>query len=160
MECLERLNNFLNKILMILGGVAVLSLMGLATGNVLLRMIFQMPYQGTYEIVSFLGAITIAFALGYAQKRKDHLALDILTSKFPKRINKILDGINYFVTMILFGIASWQVYMFALRIWKSSEVSETLKIPYYPLIISVSAGFAVFSFTLIIDFIKTLQNKP
>jgi len=42
--------------------VTIVALMLLATGNVLLRL-FHAPFRGTYEIVSFLGAIGVAFAL-------------------------------------------------------------------------------------------------
>ena len=37
--------------------------------NVCLR-IFQVPYRGAYEIVSFLGAVVTAFALGFTQMTK------------------------------------------------------------------------------------------
>src|SRR3989304_580786 len=73
---LERLSALLRKLLMIAGGVALLALTLLATMNVALR-IFQAPEYGTYVIVSFLGAIITAGALGYTQKRKDHIVVDI-----------------------------------------------------------------------------------
>ena len=159
MEYLEKVNSFLNKILLILGSVAVLLLMSVATVNVVLRYPFKMPWRGAYEVVGFFGAIVIAFALGYTQKRKDHIVVDILTEKFPKRVNRILDGISYFVTMIFFAIVSWQVFVWGIKIWKSGEVSETLKIIFYPFIFSVGFGFALFSFTLLIDFLKNLRSK-
>jgi TRAP-type C4-dicarboxylate transport system permease small subunit len=158
MNALEKIDDFLNKILLILGSVAVLGLMALATLNVVGR-IFGAPYRGAYEIVGFLGAITIAFALGYTQKRKDHIVVDILTQKFPNRVNRILDGINYLITTVFFIVVSWQVAVWGMKIWKSGEVSETLKIAYHPVIFCVSLGFAVFSLTLIVDFLKNLQSK-
>jgi len=159
MGFLEKINNFLNKILMIVGSVAVLSLMSLATVNVVLRFFFNAPYRGAYELVGFMGALVIAFALGYTQKRKDHIVVDILTAKFPKRVNKILDRINYFVTTIFFIIVSWQVFVWGMKISKSGEVSETIKIIFHPFVYSVSLGFAVFSLTLILDFMKNFQGK-
>ena len=159
MGFLERINNFLNKILLFSGSVAVLLLMSLATVNVVLRFFFNAPYRGAYELVGFLGAVVIAFALGHTQKRKDHIVVDILTSKFPKRVNRILDGINYFITTIFFAIVSWQVFIWGTKILKSGEVSETLKIVFYPFIYSVSLGFAVFSLTLVVDFVKNVQSK-
>jgi len=144
---------------MIVGSVAVLSLMSLATVNVVLRFFFNAPYRGAYELVGFMGALVIAFALGYTQKRKDHIVVDILTAKFPKRINKILDRINYFVTTIFFAIVSWQVFVWGMKISKSGEVSETIKIIFHPFVYSVSLGFAVFSLTLILDFMKNFQGK-
>ncbi|MCJ7782468.1 MAG: TRAP transporter small permease [Desulfobacterales bacterium] len=160
MHTLERVNVFLNKILMVLGSVAVLLLMAVATTNAFLRVPFiKSTWRGAYETVGFLGAIVIAFALGYTQKRKDHIVVDILTAKFPKRINRILDGINYFITMIFFDIISWQVLVWGMKISRSGEVSETLKIIFHPFIYSVSFGFAVFSLTLLIDFLKNLRSK-
>ena len=160
MNYLEKVNVFLNKILMVLGSVAVLLLMAIATTNAFLRIPFiKSTWRGAYETIGFLGAIVIAFALGYTQKRKDHIVVDILTEKFPKRINRVLDGINYFITTIFFAIVSWQVFVWGMKISKSGEVSETLKIVFHPFIYSVSFGFAVFSLTLIIDFLKNLRSK-
>jgi TRAP-type C4-dicarboxylate transport system permease small subunit len=158
MNYLDKFNKFLNKILMILGGIAVLSLMSLATGNVVLR-IFHMPYRGAYEIVSFLGAVVIAFALAYTQKRKGHIVVDILTEKFPKKLNRVLDAINYFVTLIFFSVITWQTFIWGMKIWESNEVSETLKVIYYPFVFAVSLGFAVLSFTLLVDLLQTFQKK-
>ena len=81
MEILEKIRNLFDKAFLVLGGVAVLALMTLATGNVCLR-IFGMPYRGAYELVSFLGAVVTAFALGYTQRRKSHIVVDILTETF------------------------------------------------------------------------------
>ena len=159
MNHLEQINVFLNKILMIIGSVAVLSLMSLATGNVVLRFFFNAPYRGAYEVVGFLGAIVIAFALGYTQKRKGHIVVDILTERFPKRINRILDAINYFITMIFFAIVSWQIFVWGIKIAKSGEVSETIKIIFHPFVYCVAIGFLVFSLTLLNDFLKSLQTK-
>ena len=160
MGYLEKINDFLNKILMVVGSLAVLLLMSIATVNAFMRLPFlKTTWRGAYETVGFLGAIVIAFALGYTQKRKDHIVVDILTQKFPKRVNRILDGINYFITTIFFAIVSWQVFVWGMKISKSGEVSETLKIMFHPFVYSVSLGFAVFSLTLIIDFLKNFKSK-
>jgi TRAP-type C4-dicarboxylate transport system permease small subunit len=159
MNYLEKINDSLNKILLFFGSVAVLLLMSLATVNVCLRFFFNTPYRGAYELVGFLGALVIAFALGYTQKRKNHIVVDILTEKFPKRVNRILDGVSYFITTLFFAIVSWQVFIWGTKILRSGEVSETLKIVFYPFIYSVALGFAVFSLTLIVDFLKNFQSK-
>ena len=159
MDYLEKINVFLNKILMFVGSVAVLFLMSLATVNVCLRFFFNAPYRGAYELVGFSGAIVIAFALGYTQKRKDHIVVDILTEKFSKPVVRVLDIISYFVMMVFFAVVAWQVLVWGMKIAKSGEVSETLKIIFHPVIFGVAIGFAVFSLTLLIDFLKTVQGK-
>jgi len=155
MRYLELLTNFLNKILMILGGIAVLALMTLATGNVVLR-VFHLPFRGAYEIVAFLGAIVIAFALGYTQRRKDHIIVEILTERFPKKLQKVVDTFAYLVITLFFAIVSWQIFVWGMKIYVSHEVSETLKVIYHPFVFAVALAFAVVSLTAFVDFLKNI----
>ncbi|MCU0579568.1 MAG: TRAP transporter small permease [Desulfobacterota bacterium] len=158
MGILNKLSEVLNKILLVLGGITVLALMLMATGNVVLR-IFHLPFRGTYEIVGFLGAVVIAFALGYTQQRKDHIVVDILTEKFSKRTNRILNAINYLVTMLFFGIVSWQVLIWGFKIWREGELSETLKVIFYPFVLCVGAGFAVLTLVLFNDLLQSVFKQ-
>ena len=155
MKYLDILNDFLNKISMILGGISLLALMLLATGNVVLR-IFHMPFRGVYEMVSFLGAVVIAFALGYTQKKKDHIVVTILTEKFPKKLQSAIETFADVIIMIFFGIVSWQIYVWGMKIYESHEVSETLKLVFYPFVFAVAAGFALLSFSAFVGFLKML----
>lgn len=158
MEILERIRNLFDKAFLFLGGVAVLALMTLATGNVCLR-IFGLPYRGAYELVSFLGAVVTAFALGYTQRRKSHIVVDILTETFPEGRKRILDGISYLMGVLFFAIISWVIFRWGMRIAASGEVSETLKIAYYPFVYCVALGFAFLCLTLIMDFLNALLKK-
>ncbi len=158
MKQLEAFNKFLNKILMILGGISVLALMTLATGNVVLR-ILHLPFRGTYEIVSFLGACVTAFALGYTQKTKSNIVVDILSEKFPPALGRFLDKICNLAITIFFAVVSWQVYVYAGKLAESREVSETLKVIYHPFVYCVAVGFIVLSFTGFVDFLKSLFGE-
>ena len=100
MKVLDRIDQLLNKAFMVAGGVALVALMILATGNVLLRM-FHLPFSGAYEIVSFLGAVVTASALGYTQTNKDHIVVDILSERFPPAVKRIVDVVSY-LAMTLF----------------------------------------------------------
>jgi TRAP-type C4-dicarboxylate transport system permease small subunit len=155
MKFLERLTNILNRIFMILGGIAVLALMVLATGNVALR-VFHLPFRGAYEIVSFLGAVVIAFALGYTVRRKDHIIVEILTERFPKRLQRGIDTLACLVIMLFFGVVSWQIFVWGMKIYVSHEVSETLKVIYHPFVFAVALAFAVMALTALVDFLKNI----
>ena len=158
MQALEKIRDFLDKAFVTLGGVAVLALMALATGNVCGR-VFGLPYAGAYELVSFLGAVVTAFALGYTQRKKSHIVVDILTETFRPGVKKVLDGISYLIGMVFFGLISWVIFRWGMRIAGSGEVSETLKIAYYPFIYSVALGFAFLWLTLLLDFLNTVLKK-
>jgi TRAP-type C4-dicarboxylate transport system permease small subunit len=158
MHIIEMISRLLNKTFMVVAAVAVMSLMSLATINVVLR-IFGHPYRGTYELVAYFGAIVIAFALGYSQQEKDHIVVDILSQKFPRKLNKALDGVNYFTTMIFFTVVTWQIYVWGMKILRAGEVMETLKVIYHPFIFAVAAGFGILSLALLVDFLKNVLGK-
>jgi TRAP-type C4-dicarboxylate transport system permease small subunit len=155
---LERISELLRRVLMIAGGVSLLALTLLATLNVALR-IFQVPVSGTYEVVSFLGAIVTAGALGYTQKRKDHIVVDILSEKFPVPVKRVLDRASYCLILVFFSIVSWQTFVYGKRLLRTGELSETLKFAYYPFVFLVSAGFAVLALTILLDLLETVWPR-
>jgi len=154
MKYLDRLELILSKAFMIIGGIALISLMILATGNVALR-VFQIPFSGTYEIVSFLGAIVTASALGYTQKNKDHIVVDILSEKYPKVIKRIVNALSYAITTLFFAVVTWQTFVWGIKIQESGELSETLKIIYHPFIFGLAAGFAMLTVDCGRDLLRT-----
>jgi len=150
MKTIDKIDSLLGRILLALSGAAVLALMLLATGNVVLR-IFHVPYRGTYEIVSFLGAIGVAFALASTQRRKGHIVVDILSSRYPLPVKRLVDALSAAISAVFFGIVAWQVSFWGARIMAAGEVSETLKVVYHPFVFSVAAGFGLLALTCLLD---------
>jgi TRAP-type C4-dicarboxylate transport system permease small subunit len=153
MGALDKIDNLLGRILLVLSGAAVLALMLLATGNVVLR-IFHAPFRGTYEIVSFLGAIGVAFALASTQRGKGHIVVDILSSRYPRPVKRLVDALSAAISSIFFGIVAWQVFVWGSRLMTAGEVSETLKVVYHPFIFGVAAGFGLLSLTCLLDIVR------
>ena len=163
MALLDRIDSLLSRLLLALSGAAVLVLMGVATGNVVLR-IFSIPYRGTYEVVSFLGAIGVAFALACTQRTKGNIVVDILSSRYPAPLKRVVDAASALICAVFFGIVASQIVRWGMRIMASGEVSETLKIIYHPYIFCVAAGFALLTLTCLLDIPRALladkESKP
>ena len=158
MRNLEAIRRVINRIMMLVGGVAALGLMVLATTNVAFR-ILKIPFRGTYELVGYLGAIAVAFALGESERRKNHLEVDVITRRYPPRIRNFVDGMRHIVLIVFFSLVAWQSFSRGMRIQSSGEVSETLKVIYYPFIYIVSIGFAALVLNLFVDLLALLANK-
>jgi TRAP-type C4-dicarboxylate transport system permease small subunit len=151
---LERFSELLRKVLMYAAGIALLGVTLLATANVALR-VFRVPVGGAYEVVSFLGAIVTAGALGYTQKRRHHIVVDILSSRYPAPLKRAVDRVSHAVMFLLFSVVSWQTAVYGMRLIRVGEVSETLKIPFHPFVFLVSLGFAVLSLTILLDLLES-----
>jgi TRAP-type C4-dicarboxylate transport system permease small subunit len=158
MSWLVKLSSLLNKGFIWIGGASLLTMTGIACANMLLRP-FGVPLKGAYELVGFLGALSVAFALGYAQMTRSHIAVDILATRYSKRTQRIVSAISSFLCTIFFVLVAWQVADFATTIWKRGETSETLRIIYYPFVYTVAICCMLLAFTLFIDFLNSLAPE-
>lgn len=158
MGVLEKISNRLNKWLLWIGGAALLLMIGIACANMLLRPLGA-PLKGAYELVEFFGAMTVAFALGYTQITRAHIAVDILATRYSKKTSKIMNTISSFLGVIFFILVAWQTAVFATAIWKRGETSETLRIIYYPFVYLVALCCAFLAFVLFIDFLKSVTSE-
>ena len=61
--------------------------------------------------------------------------------------------------MIFFAVLGWQISRLATTIWKTGEVTETLRIVYYPFTYGVALGCFLLALVLLVDFLKLFFNK-
>ena len=158
MMALDKLSQLLNQVLMWIAGVFLVAMIVLTCANVFLRIVW-MPVKGTFEIMGFLGAIVTAFALGYTQSERGHIAVDILLKRFSKKTMRIANGISSFTCMVFFSIAAWQIAKWATTLWKSGEVTETLQIVYYPFTYGVAIGCVVLALVFLVDLMKAIIGE-
>ncbi len=157
-QILDNLTKWLNRILLFIAGFLLLFMIILTSANVALRL-FWVPINGTFELMGLCGALVTAFALGYTQTTRGHIAVDILVKTFPKPVQRFLDSLNYIVCIVFFSLASWQLFVWSTQLWVSGEVTETLRIVYFPFSYGVSLGCAVISLVFLVEIIKKFRSK-
>jgi len=153
MVVLDKVNQALNQALIWIAGGVLVAMILLTCTNIVLRLVW-IPIRGTYELMGYGGGIVTAFALGYTQLKRAHVAVDILVLRFSKRTQNILQGMNDLLFMIFFAVVAWQIAKYAGILWKTGEVTETLQIIYYPFTYGVALGCAVLSLVFLADFLK------
>ncbi|MEE9420869.1 MAG: TRAP transporter small permease, partial [Desulfatiglandaceae bacterium] len=144
MVILDRISHYLNQILICIAGLFLMAMIFLTCANVFSRLVW-IPISGSFELMGYFGAVLTAFALGYTQIRRGHIAVDVLVLRFSKKTQRILNGINYLICMVFFALVSWQIAKYATTLWKTGEVTETLRIVYYPFTYGVAFGCATLS---------------
>ena len=153
MQALEKISRILSRIFMGLAGVFLVAMILITCANIFARLVW-VPIKGTFELMGFFGAVTTAFALGYTQQDKAHISVDILVNRFPPKIRMVLNGINAFICMIFFSFAGWQIARWATTIRETGEVTETLRIIYYPFTYAVALGCFLLALVLLVEFLK------
>ena len=155
MLILDRVNHYINLVLMGIAGLFLVAMIALTCANVFLRLVW-IPVAGTFELMGYFGAVITAFAMGYTQINKGYIAVDIVVLGFSKRTQKILNAINTVICSGFFGLATWQIAKYAANLRETEEVTETLQIIYYPFAYAVAFGCAALALVFFIEFLKIL----
>jgi len=153
MSILEKINRLMNHGFIFVAGTFMVAMILITCANIFSRILW-VPIKGTFELMGFFGAVVTAFALGYTQAKKAHISVDILVNRFPKRVQQFINGINYVICLIFFGLLGWHIAKLANTLRASGEVTETLRIIYYPFTYGVALGCFLLSLVLLVDLVK------
>ena len=153
MKALEKISHILNHIMIILAGIFLAAMILMTCMNIFSRL-FWSPIRGTYELMGYFGAMVTAFALGYTQLKKAHIAVDVLVGQFSQKTQLIMQGFNCLVCTVFFSIAGWQINKLAGTLWQTGEVTETLRIIYYPFTYGVALGCCLLALEMLVEFLK------
>ncbi|MFZ7112742.1 MAG: TRAP transporter small permease [Desulfatiglandales bacterium] len=135
-------------------GCAIVAMMLLTCADVILRF-FRMPIPGTYELVCFMGAVAVAFALAHTSNEKGHVAVSLVMRYLPEKIQGAVEVITNTFVLIFFGLIAWRSVLYADSLRTAGEVSLTLKLPFYPFIYGIAFSAAVVCLVKITDIYKS-----
>jgi TRAP-type C4-dicarboxylate transport system permease small subunit len=158
MAVLEKICRILNLVFIWIAGLCMAAMILMTCANIFLRVVW-IPLKGTYELMGYFGALVTAFALGYTQMKKGHIAVDVLVTLFNPKVQLILQGINCLICTLFFSIAGWQISQYATTLWKTGEVTETLRIAYYPFAYGVASGCLLLALVMLIEFLQLLFRR-
>jgi TRAP-type C4-dicarboxylate transport system permease small subunit len=150
------------RVLLAVGMVMLGAMMFLTATDVVLRYIFNRPVPGAYEMIEYMMAIVVPFGIAYCAYQGGHVSVDLLVSRFSKRLQGIIGTITSFFTFGLFALITWQNLLYTKEQYASNLTSAVLLIPAYPFVAVVAVGTAVFCLALLrdlIDFITKAVTK-
>ena len=140
-----------------IAGFSLVAMVFLTVVNMVLRVVYA-PLGATAEIVGWLSAITIAFALGYTQIYRGHVMVTMLVEKFPPRLQKIVEGAGLLVGVLLFAVVTWEMFLYGLRLQQINVLSESLGVAFYPFVHAIALAFAGLTLALLADFCKLIKG--
>ncbi len=150
MAWLRRASRLLNRLMLWGASATLLVTLGIAVVNMVMRPLGR-PVQGSFELMGFGGALIAAFALGYTQERRNHISVDIVFERFGPRLKRVLDGVSHLACAVFFGLAGYRVARLGFDLIRTGEVSETLRVAFYPIVFCVALGLWGLCFRLLLD---------
>ncbi len=154
-EVLDRISRTLNRMLVFAAGGCLAAMVVLTCANIVLRL-FSVPIQGTFELMGLLGAVVAAFPLGFTRIRRGHIAVDVLVHSFSRPVQRRLEAFNSAICAVFFSVVSRQIAGWSLTLRRTGEVTETLRIIFYPFTLAVSLGCLLLALVCVVDLLKAV----
>ena len=152
----DKIVHKINCSLVGIGGAFLVAMILLTAANIVMRAL-GLPIKGTFELMGYFGAGVAAFALGYTQMRKGHIAVDVLVASFSARTQRLLTAVNNLVCSFFLVLMAWQVGSKAAVLFRTEEVSETLRIVYYPFTCGVAVGCGFLAIVFLRDLVAVFR---
>jgi TRAP-type C4-dicarboxylate transport system permease small subunit len=121
--------------------------------DVIGRVLFNSPVQGTPEIVSISIVIICYLQAAYAIRSGGMLRVEAFVSVLPRPVREALDIIGALLGAAFFGLIVWGAYEPAVYSWISNEYEGegALRVPVWParFVIILGSGLAILNYFLL-----------
>jgi TRAP-type C4-dicarboxylate transport system permease small subunit len=129
----RRFGNALN----VMGAFLLTLMMLLTVVDVILRYLGR-PITGTFELMSFAGALVTGFALAQTSLDGAHVNVDIVMEALSARKKLLLEVFNRLLGLGIFALLTYALFDKGNDLYSTGEVSLTLHVPYYPVAYGLS----------------------
>lgn len=143
----------------VLGGVAatvLFALMALTFIDVWGRYVFNAPVPGGFEMTELMMAVLIFAGLPIVTAQEEHVAIDILDSVTPLRVQRMQAAVVNLLCGLCAGIVAWRLWLRGIQMAEYGDTTASLKIALAPFVYMMSALMGV---TAAIFLAKALQAK-
>jgi TRAP-type C4-dicarboxylate transport system permease small subunit len=148
----------LSKLMNVIAYAALTFIMLLTVADVVLRF-FGHPIVGTFEIVGLGGAVAIGFGIPLTSWLRAHIYVDFVIQKFPKWGMNTMNILTRVISIALFILIGYNLFIYATDLYTSGEVSLTRQIPFYPIAYGMGVCCFIQCLVLITDIIKVIGGK-
>lgn len=131
----------------------ILFLMFLVVADVAGRKLFNSPVDGAIEVASQTLPVIVFLTIAYVQRLKEHVTIDLFTSRLPQPVQQSMDLFAVGVAMAVMATVTWKSIVFALASVAEQEYSMGIvEVPLWPARVLVAFGSVLLSIRLILDF--------
>ena len=157
MENLVGLLQKTSKWLAVIAGTALTLMMLLTVSDVVGRA-FGHPVMGTYEVVGFMLALVIGFAIPKVSLARQHIYMDFI-DRLSKKNRAHMNIFTRVLCIILFVLIGYSLFGVGNEYRISGETSPTIMLPFYPLAYAVGICCFVECFVFIFEIVKSWRER-
>ena len=150
-----RINRWLATFAVVLIFVMMLTI----TADVCMRYFFNSPIIGTVELNRTLLVIVVFFSLGYAQKRKRHINVELFSHLLPSKTRLFTELVQLLLACGVIFLVSYESIIIAYNSTIESEVEAgIMNFPLWPGRIAMAVGLSMLGLQYLMDAAEVFLN--
>jgi TRAP-type C4-dicarboxylate transport system permease small subunit len=150
----------ISKALAVLSALCVLIVMGAMVADVLRRYTTGRSIPGVAEYSEVLMVGMVFLGLGYAQKKGAHIGVDVLISRIPERVARIVKITGLVIVFFVIGWMAWETMLVAQSSVASREYRFGLsRVPIWPARLVIPLGLATLLSQLGLDILDLVTGR-
>jgi len=160
MEQLNMLVEKLSKVLLVIGGIAIILMMLHISIDVASKYLLGHSINGTLEIVAWYYMISCVFLpLAYVQARRQNLTVELFTGGLPDRAKSLIDGIVALASIAYTGLLTSLVFQRAVKSTVEWEIQDVtyFDMPVWPVRWILPLSFGLMSLVFLLQGIQDLR---
>jgi TRAP-type mannitol/chloroaromatic compound transport system permease small subunit len=138
--------------------VGLLALIGLVVWEVFLRYGLNAPTTWGNELITYLFAGYILLGGGYTLMHRDHVAMDIVYSNLPERVQALMDVLTAFFVIIYCVVLLQQTWIMTYEALERGQTANSdWGPPLFPVYLTMPVGAALLLLQAIAKLVRDLH---
>jgi TRAP-type transport system small permease protein len=152
------LDNWLPRLALWLGGLAIIIMMMLTIIDVFMRYVFDSPIHGGTDMSAMVLVVVVAFSIGYSARSGGQVVVELFTNIWPEKLNRIIGSCVHVIGIFMLIILVWRLFESGLSASEYGETTTTIHIPFEPFYYILAIGMAIYAIVLLVELIAMIMR--
>lgn len=109
------------RVISLIGLAGLLMLAGITVGEVLIRWLIKFPIRGVFDLSQLVIIIVIASCLPLVSAERRHVTVRLIGTMGGRRANALLEAFGALITTLIFGLMTWELWVYADELSAANE---------------------------------------
>ena len=167
-EIIEKISKFFDRV----AGWTVFAAMIVVVLNVILRKLSSFPKLmnffenigiskfmiASYDYVSLLTALIVAFGIAYCLVNDAHISIDFIADKMDKKTHGIVTIVTSILTFIMMAVVTYKLFEYGTQMYSNHSVTNNALIPIFIIVDIIAVCFAFLCFVMLTKIRKNIKD--
>lgn len=158
MNAIERVLRSISAFMNMIAGAGIFVVMVVVVLNIILRLLFNSPIDGTYEIVQYGILLAISLALADNELADGNVMVSFLLEKMKPRVANIFLIAMNIIALITMGFITFNQFRMVATKYANRAATSILHIPHWILVLILALGFLTLVLALLLKLITLCQR--